>query len=93
MRHYEIMVIYNIDLEDDAKKASGEVDALIGSLGGSILNRDFWGKRKFAYPINHQVEGYYDVIKFDLPADKVRTIEEKLGRMPSVVRYLITARE
>lgn len=88
------MTILNIDLgEEDAKKSSEGVKALITSLKGEVINEDFWGKRKFAYEINHQEEGFYDVIKFDLSGDKVEELKKKLNLMSSVVRYLITALE
>jgi small subunit ribosomal protein S6 len=94
MRHYEIMTIFNIDLSEDAvTKASDEVKSLITSLKGEIVNQDFWGRRKFAYQINHQEDGYYDVIKFDLSGDKLEELKKKLNLMSSVVRYLITALE
>ncbi|HOM78038.1 30S ribosomal protein S6 [Patescibacteria group bacterium] len=92
MRNYEVMTIYNIDLgEESAKKTSEEVQNLIKSLGGNVVNVDFWGKRKFAYEINHQEEGYYDVIKFDLSGDNIEVLKKKLNLMSSVIRYLITA--
>ena len=94
MRHYEIMTIYNIELsEDESKKTSEDVKSTITSLKGEVINQDFWGRRKFAYPINHQEEGYYDVIKFDLSGDKLEEFKKKLNLMSSVVRYLITALE
>jgi small subunit ribosomal protein S6 len=94
MRHYEIMTIYNIELgEDEAKKTSEEVKSLITSLKGEVINQDFWGRRKFAYLINHQEEGFYDVIKFDLSGDKLEELKKKLNLMSSVIRYLITALE
>ena len=88
------MTIYSIDLsEEDAKKTSEDVKSLITSLKGEVVNQDFWGRRKFSYPINHQEEGYYDVIKFDLTGDKLDELKKKLNLMSLVIRYLVTALE
>lgn len=89
---YELMTIIKNDLgEEKAKKLSSDISELITSLGGKVTKADFWGKRKLAYEIKHDTEGYYDVINFDLNADKVLTLKKKLNLMQEVVRYLITA--
>jgi len=94
MKHYEIMTIYNIDLgEEGALNLSKEVKGIITSLDGKIVSDSFWGKRRFAYRIELQEEGYYDVIQFDLEGSKVVDLKSKLNGHSGLVRYLITALE
>lgn len=89
---YELMIITKIELgEEKAKEISKKIQELISSLSGKVTNADFWGKRKLAYEIKHSTEGYYDVINFELTADKVAKLKEKLNLMQEVVRYLVTA--
>jgi len=89
---YELMTITKIDIgEDKAKEISTNVQKLISSLGGKVEKTDFWGKRKFAYPIKHSTEGFYDVINFDLGKEKVALLKSKLNLMQEVLRYLFTA--
>jgi len=89
---YELMTITKIDIgEDKAKEISTNVQKLISSLGGKVEKTDFWGKRKFAYPIKHSTEGFYDVINFDLEKEKVALLKSKLNLMQEVLRYLFTA--
>lgn len=89
---YEIMIITKIDIgEEKAKEVSKNIQDLISSLDGKVENSDFWGKRKFAYPIKHDTEGYYEVVNFELSADKIDTLKTKLNLMQDVVRYLVTA--
>ncbi len=88
------MTIYNDELEEEgSQKLSEEIKSLITSLGGVIVSSNFWGKRKFAYEINHKEEGYYDIIKFEIDKSKLSDIREKLAMTDNLVRYLITALE
>ena len=88
------MSIYDDELgEESSQKLSEEIKSLITSLGGMVVSSNFWGKRKFAYEINHKEEGYYDIIKFDMDKSKSSDFRKKLNVMDSLVRYLITALE
>ena len=64
MRAYELMVIFDGDLDDSgAAQASNRVTAQAEEFGASIEKNDWWGRRKFAYEIDHKVEGYYLVLE------------------------------
>ena len=94
MNKYELMTIYKISLgESGAKELSKEVQDLIKSLKGNILNQDFWGKRKFAYEIKHDSEGYYDIFEFEIESSELNNLKKKLNLLDNVVRYLITAQK
>lgn len=94
MKHYEVMTIYDIDLsEEEAAELSKEVQELITSLGGKVVDTKFWGRRKFAYEVNHKKEGYYDVIKFDLAGSSVDELKKKLNLRGKIVRYLVSILE
>ncbi|MBN1162730.1 30S ribosomal protein S6 [Patescibacteria group bacterium] len=93
MNKYEMMAIYQIDMgEEKAKALSKTIQELIISLGGSVVEVDFWGKRRFAYEINHKGEGFYDVIQFELEAKHNSKLKSKLNLTDGLVRYLITAK-
>lgn len=90
--NYELMTITKIDLgEEKAKEVSKNIQELISSLNGKVTKNDFWGKRKLAYEVAHNTEGYYDVITFDLDSDKVSKLKSKLNLVQEVIRYLVTA--
>ena len=62
---YELALVLNGKLEDDARaEALEKVQNYITRFGGSIVNVDDWGKKRFAYDINKQKEGFYYFIKF-----------------------------
>jgi small subunit ribosomal protein S6 len=92
MKPYEIMTIYKLDLGDQgAKDLSTKVQETITSLEGKIVKAQFWGKRKFAYEIKGQTEGYYDVINIELDSAKISKLKAKLNIVTGLTRYLITA--
>ena len=91
---YEIMTIYKADLgEGKAKDLSKKVSELITSLGGSVIENNFWGKRRFAYEIKHDTEGFYDVFVFDVEPLKINQLKTKLNLESGLVRYLISAQK
>jgi len=90
MAKYEIMTIAKGKLsEESARSLSNSIKDLILSNGGKVLNSNFWGKRKFAYEIKGQEEGWYDLIDFEGAGDSVSKIKQKLNIIDDLVRYLI----
>ena len=58
MNKYELALVVNAKIEDDARtEAVYKVKALIERFGGTITNVDEWGKKKLAYEIQHMKEG------------------------------------
>ena len=53
--------------EADEATVSTAVDRIakvIAPSGGEITNIDRWGRKRFAYEIGRQTEGYYVVVRF-----------------------------
>ena len=89
MRAYELMVIFDGDLEEPA--AQGWVktitDAVVAA-GGSIHGKpDWWGKRQFAYPINKKEYGYYVVYNVEAQGGALDEVERTLRIADNVVRH------
>ena len=88
---YELALVLKGKLEDDARaEALEKVQNYITRFGGSIENVDDWGKKRFAYDINKQKEGFYYFIKFQSEDNNCpNEIEANIRIMESVVRYLV----
>ena len=88
---YELALVLNGKLEDDARaEALEKVQNYITRFGGSIVNVDDWGKKKFAYDINKQKEGFYYFIKFQSEDNNCpNELEANVRIMEPVVRYLV----
>lgn len=89
MRAYEFMVILHGDLEEPA--AQDRVKALtaqITAAGGKVHgNPDWWGRRRFAYPINKREEGYYVVYNLMAPGGALDELERSLRIADEIVRH------
>lgn len=88
---YELALVLNGKLEDDARaEALEKVQNYITRFGGSIVNVDDWGKKRFAYDINKQKEGFYYFVKFQSEDNNCpNELEANVRIMESVVRYLV----
>ena len=88
---YELALVLNGKLEDDARaEALEKVQNYITRFGGSVLNVDDWGKKRFAYDINKQKEGFYYFIKFQSEDNNCpNELEANVRIMEPVVRYLV----
>ncbi len=95
MRNYEVLTIHRPELpEADVRLRISEIKALLEARGAEINNTDFWGKRRFAYEIDHTNEGYYSVIQFDLeqPGEALNDLDRALALTDAVVRHKIIRR-
>jgi small subunit ribosomal protein S6 len=89
MRAYELMVIIDAELDDEVIDATVKrIADLIGQRGGEIRSEDRWGRRRFAYEINHKTEGYYVVWEFVGGSD-LDQLERALRLADETVRHKV----
>ena len=60
-----------------------------GEDSGQVTKTDRWGRRKLAYEIDKQRDGYYIFINADMEADNLGELERNLKLSPRVLRHLI----
>jgi small subunit ribosomal protein S6 len=90
MRPYEVMAIFEATTEPGL--IQGVVDRaleLIRNTGGTPGGIERWGKRSFAYEVNHKREGYYLVIEFVSEPETVSALDRMLGLADEVVRHKV----
>ena len=93
MNKYELTLVLNGKLEEDAKAAALEkAQSYITRANGTVTNVDDWGKKRFAYDIQKMKEGFYYFVKFESenPACP-NEVESNIRIMEPVVRYLIVS--
>ena len=94
MNKYELAVVVNAKIEDDARAAVIEkVQAYITRFGGTVTNVDEWGKRRLAYEIQKMREGFNYFITFESEATAPAEIESRLRIMDNVIRFLCVKQE
>ena len=94
MNKYEITVILSAKLEEEQRNENLEkIKAYITRFGGTVGEVEDWGKKKLAYDIQHQSEGYYYLINFEGTADTPNELEANVRIMEPVLRYLVVKKE
>ena len=89
MNKYELVVVVNAVIEDDARAAVIEkAKDLITRFGGTISGVDEWGKKRLAYEIQKMNDGFYYFIKFEAETTANAEIESQMRIMDNVLRYL-----
>ncbi|KQX61907.1 MAG: 30S ribosomal protein S6 [Angustibacter sp.] len=87
MRHYELMVILDPDLEE--RTVAPSLDKFLNVIrqgGGSVEKVDVWGRRRLAYDINKKSEGIYAVVDMHAEPAVAQELDRQLGLNESVMR-------
>jgi small subunit ribosomal protein S6 len=89
MRNYEIMFIVNPNAtEEDIDKINSQIESIITSGGGKIGKIEKMGKRRLAYEVDKQREGYYVLFDIDANGDIIKECERRLRVMDAVIKYI-----
>ncbi|MFX4291858.1 MULTISPECIES: 30S ribosomal protein S6 [Streptomyces] len=87
MRHYEVMVILDPDLEERAVSPLIESFLTVIREGnGKVEKVDTWGRRRLSYEINKKPEGIYAVIDVQAEPALVKELDRQMGLNESVLR-------
>lgn len=89
MNKYELALVVNAKIEDDARTATVEkAKETIARYGGTVTNVDDKGKVRMAYEVDKMREAFYYFIQFDAEADAPAKIENDVRIMDNVLRFL-----
>jgi small subunit ribosomal protein S6 len=91
MRKYELVIIAQPDLDDNAfngiiEKARG----WIVESGGSVEKVDVWGRRPLTYLIRKQREGLFVLLNISMPPSASAELERNLRFQETILRFMIT---
>jgi small subunit ribosomal protein S6 len=89
VRDYEIMVIVDEAAEDRLEPVVERVTQIVTQGGGEVTGIDRWGKRRFAYEIDHKTDGYYLVITFRSGSEALLELERALSLADEIVRHKV----
>ncbi len=90
MRPYEVVIIYDPAVEEDAIRAAVDRSTeLIRSRGGVPGRVDRWGKRRLAYEIRHQREGYYVLLEATAEPAVMAELDRALHLSDEVLRHKV----
>ena len=87
MRHYELMVILDPNLDERTITPSLETFLrVIRNDGGTVEKVDIWGKRRMAFEILKHTEGIYAVLDVTCEPATVAELDRQLSLNESVLR-------
>jgi small subunit ribosomal protein S6 len=87
MRHYEVMVILDPELEE--RTVAPSLDTFLNVIrqdGGTVEKVDIWGRRRFAYEIAKKPEGIYAVLELTCNPSAVIELDRQLNLNEAVLR-------
>ena len=88
MRAYELMIIIDTEVDEPGvQQVIGQVTEQIALRSGEVKNVDLWGKRRFAYEIDHKHEGTYAVLEFVAPGTGLEDLERWHRLADPIVRH------
>ena len=90
---YEVMVVFSIAAGEDKVKELIEKFKTLIANNGTVEEVNEWGKRKLAYEIDDQTEGYYVLYTFESKPDFPAEIDRIAKITDGVMRSMITVKK
>lgn len=90
---YETVIVTFAKLgEEGSAELVNKFKALIAEHG-TVESVDDWGKRRFAYPIQKQTEGYYTLINFESNPEFTAELDRRYQITDGILRTIIIKRD
>jgi small subunit ribosomal protein S6 len=93
-RDYELGFILHPEVNEEQTRALLErIEQIATNHGGQIMRVNQWGRRRLAYPIEHNRDGFYVFIDMVLTPETVSELDRLLKVSEEVLRHLIKLRD
>ena len=87
MRHYELMVILDPDVEErTVAPALDQFLTVVKKDGGTVEKVDIWGRRRMSFEIAKKAEGIYAVVDLQAEPATVKELDRQLNLNEAVLR-------
>lgn len=90
---YETVIVVSAKLGEEGNAAILERFKKLIADNGTVESVDEWGKRRFAYPIQKQTEGYYTLINFKSASDFTAELDRRYKITDGILRTLIVKKD
>ena len=91
MQKYEAMVVISTKQEEEVIKGLVEKFTSLISENGTLVSDDEWGKKRLAYMINKETEGYYVLYTFEAKPEFPAELSRRLKITEGLLRSMIIA--
>jgi len=93
MNKYESVVIINPNVEEEAVKALITKFSALINKDGKVDSVEELGKKKLAYEIKKQKEGYYLIFKFEANPSVIVELERNYRITDEVMKFMVIKEE
>ena len=91
-KKYEAMMVFSVVSGDEATAALAEKFKALIAEHGTVENVDDWGKRRLAYPINDEVEGFYVIVDFESNTEFPAELDRVAKITDGVLRTMVISK-
>jgi small subunit ribosomal protein S6 len=93
MNNYETIIIINPNLSDeDCAKVTEKFTDMI-SKEGKVESTEVWGRRKLAYPIQKNNEGYYVLVNFSSNPEFIDELNRVYNITDEIIKHIIVKKD
>jgi len=93
MNKYESVIIINPNLEAESIKALIEKISNLINNNGKVDSVEEVGKKKLAYEIKKNKEGYYVIFKFEANPESIAELERVYRITDEVIKFIVIKEE
>ncbi len=93
MNKYESVIIINPNLEAEAIKALIEKISNLINTDGKVSSVEEAGKKKLAYEIKKNKEGFYVIFKFEANPELITELERVYRITDEVIKFIVVKEE
>ena len=93
-RDYELGFILHPEVSEEQSNAILErIQQVINNNDGQVVRVSQWGRRRLAYPIEHQRDGFYVFFDMILAPETVSELDRNLKVTEEILRHIIIRRD
>lgn len=92
LKNYETIMVFSLKKGDEAVEALKTKFSDMIAKNGTLGEVDVWGKRRLAYEINYETEGYYVLFNYEAEPDFPAELDRVLKITDGVIRSIIVAK-
>lgn len=93
LNRYETIIVTTATLGDEGNKTLVEKFKTRIEKHGTVESVDDWGKRRLAYPINKETEGYYTLINFESNPEFTAELDRRYQITDGILRTIIIKKD
>lgn len=93
LNQYETIMVVSAKLGDEGNTALVEKFKERIGRHGNVESVDAWGRRRLAYPINKETEGFYTLINFTSTPDFTAELDRRYKITDGILRTIIIKKD